>query len=402
VARASTPRTILISIMHGNNEVGTIQPITEVTRIARARGIFIHTDTAQSVGKVPTDVNALGVDLLTIAGHKVCVPKGVGALHVRRATPIESLIHGAGHEGGRRAGTESALLVVGLGTACAGPGSRAHAQGPRPARPVLAELQAAFDNRVALNGHPDQRLPNTLNVSFVGQVGTRGARPARWRCRLHGLRLPYRPCRAVAGVEGDGRGRRLAWAPSASASGAVPRRTRSTPWPTSWRPQRCQPDKCRTSRQTRWQACPTLIGAGAPAGSARSQMPSKNSSFWSSSDRRPVCAFSMHVGHLETCCSRNRQGARTSGCSTALVMMWLPFAFSAQATPLRARVVGLAAAAREDDLVALGAKQRRHLAEGIAINLDAQRCWQTSGRSEGSASQLSSPDQLHSRRAAAR
>jgi cysteine desulfurase len=118
VQRAITPRTVLISVMHANNEVGTTQPIAEVSRIARERGILLHTDAAQSVGKVATEVNALGVDLLTIAGHKVYAPKGVGALYVRRGTPLEPLIHGAGHEGGRRAGTESALLAVGLGTAC--------------------------------------------------------------------------------------------------------------------------------------------------------------------------------------------------------------------------------------------------------------------------------------------
>src|SRR5947208_6845858 len=104
--------------MHANNEVGTIQPIEECARIAHEYGILFHTDAAQSVGKVATAVNQLGVDLLSIAGHKVYAPKGVGALFVRRGLRIEPLIHGAGHEGGRRAGTESALLAVGLGAAC--------------------------------------------------------------------------------------------------------------------------------------------------------------------------------------------------------------------------------------------------------------------------------------------
>ena len=120
VRRAITPRTVLVSIMHANSEVGTIQPITEVSRIAREHSIPLYTDAAQSVGKIATDVNALGVDLLTIAGHKVYAPKGVGALYVRRGTPLEPLIHGAGHEGGRRAGTESALLAVGVGAASPG------------------------------------------------------------------------------------------------------------------------------------------------------------------------------------------------------------------------------------------------------------------------------------------
>jgi cysteine desulfurase len=172
VARAITPRTILVSIMHANNEVGTIQPIPEVSRIARAHGILLHTDAAQSVGKIATDVNALGVDLLTIAGHKVYAPKGVGALYVRHSTPLEPLIHGAGHESGRRAGTESALLAVGLGTAS----TLARDLTPMGGIGALRDrfwqrLQVAFGSGVVLNGHPDQRLPNTLNVSFVGQVG---------------------------------------------------------------------------------------------------------------------------------------------------------------------------------------------------------------------------------------
>ena len=104
--------------MHANNEVGTIQPIEDCAQIAHEHGVLFHTDAAQSVGKIPTNVNRLGVDLLSIAGHKVYAPKGVGALFVRRGVSIEPLIHGAGHEGGRRAGTESALLAVGLGKAC--------------------------------------------------------------------------------------------------------------------------------------------------------------------------------------------------------------------------------------------------------------------------------------------
>jgi cysteine desulfurase len=133
----------------------------------------LHTDAAQSVGKIATDVNALGIDLLTIAGHKVYAPKGVGALYVRRGTPLEPLIHGAGHEGGRRAGTESALLAVGLGTACALSRDLAPMQQVRALRDRFWEkLQEVFGNRIVLNGHPEHRLPNTLNVSFVGQIGT--------------------------------------------------------------------------------------------------------------------------------------------------------------------------------------------------------------------------------------
>jgi ubiquinone/menaquinone biosynthesis C-methylase UbiE len=179
---AITPRTILISVMHANNEVGTIQSIAECARIAHEHGVLFHTDAAQSVGKVPTDVNELGVDLLSIAGHKLYAPKGIGALFVRRGVALEPLIRGAGHEGGRRAGTESALLAVGLGKAC----ELARDLTPMDRIRTLREhfwqnLQKKFGNRVAINGHPTHRLPNTLNVSFVGQVG------AEILARLDGL-----------------------------------------------------------------------------------------------------------------------------------------------------------------------------------------------------------------------
>jgi len=116
--RALRRDTLLVSIMHANNEVGSIQPIVECAAIAREGGVLFHTDAAQSVGKIPTRVDDLGVDLLSIAGHKFQAPKGVGALYVRRGVPLEPLLQGAGHEGGRRAGTESALLAAGLGVAC--------------------------------------------------------------------------------------------------------------------------------------------------------------------------------------------------------------------------------------------------------------------------------------------
>jgi len=169
---AITPRTILVSIMQANNEVGTIQPIEDCTRIAREHGVLFHTDAAQSVGKIATDVNELGVDLLSIAGHKVYAPKGVGALFVRRGVLLEPLIHGAGHEGGRRAGTESALLAVGLGKACELARDLKSMDRVRTLRDHFwKQLQNQFGNRVALNGHSTHRLPNTLNVSFVGRIG---------------------------------------------------------------------------------------------------------------------------------------------------------------------------------------------------------------------------------------
>jgi cysteine desulfurase len=170
--QAITPRTILISIMHANNEVGTIQPIEKCTRIAREHGILFHTDAAQSAGKIPTDVNELGVDLLSIAGHKLYAPKGVGALFVRRGVALEPLIHGAKHESGRRAGTESALLAVGLGKACELARDLSSMNRVRALRDHFwLELQSRFGNRIALNGHPAHRLPNTLNVSLIGRVG---------------------------------------------------------------------------------------------------------------------------------------------------------------------------------------------------------------------------------------
>ena len=172
VRKAITPRTILVSIMHANNEVGTVQPIDDCARIAQESGILFHTDAAQSVGKIATEVDRLGVDFLSIAGHKAYAPKGVGALYVRRNVSLEPLVHGAGHEGGRRAGTESALLAVGLGKACELARELAPMDRVRSLRDRFwQELQQQFGNRVVLNGHPTHRLPNTLNVSFVGLIG---------------------------------------------------------------------------------------------------------------------------------------------------------------------------------------------------------------------------------------
>lgn len=173
IRKAITNRTILISVMHANNEVGTIQPIAEISRLAHERGLLFHTDAAQTVGKISTRVEELGVDLLSIAGHKFHAPKGVGALYVRQGVALESLIHGAGHEGGRRAGTENVLLDVGLGAACELARPRIGRQSEvRQLRDLLwARLLESFGNQVVLNGHPEHRLPNTVNVSFVGKVG---------------------------------------------------------------------------------------------------------------------------------------------------------------------------------------------------------------------------------------
>jgi cysteine desulfurase len=169
--RAITPDTILISVMHANNEVGTIQPIEECARIAREHGVLLHTDAAQSVGKIATKVEELGVDLLSLAGHKFYGPKGIGALYVRRGTALEPLIHGAGHESGRRAGTESVLLIAALGKACELAQDLSVMQRVRALRDRLWDrLSQTFGERIVLNGHSAQRLPNTLNVSFAGEV----------------------------------------------------------------------------------------------------------------------------------------------------------------------------------------------------------------------------------------
>jgi cysteine desulfurase len=175
VGRALERGTRLVSIMHSNNEVGTLQPIQEIAKLTRARSIRMHTDAAQSLGKVPVDVGALGVDLLTVAGHKLYAPKGVGVLFVRRGVQLENLLHGAGQEGGRRAGTENVPYLVGLGQACVLarqglPEAGRRLQGLRDR--LWQKLQAGLGERVQLNGHPERRLPNTLNASFVGHIGS--------------------------------------------------------------------------------------------------------------------------------------------------------------------------------------------------------------------------------------
>jgi cysteine desulfurase len=172
VRRAVRPETILVSVMHANNEVGTIQPIVEISQVARAHGIPFHTDAAQSVGKIRANVRELGVDLLSVAGHKLYGPKGVGALYIRAGLAIEPLIHGAGHEAGRRAGTENVLLDVGLGAACEAAEAWIGMESVQQLRDWFwKRLTHEFGDQVSLNGHPTERLPNTLSVSFHGRVG---------------------------------------------------------------------------------------------------------------------------------------------------------------------------------------------------------------------------------------
>jgi cysteine desulfurase len=173
IRRALRPDTILVSVMHANNEVGTIQPIAEIAAITREAGVPLHSDAAQSVGKLATDVDALGVELLSIAGHKFYGPKGVGALYVRGGVRLEPFMHGASHESGRRAGTENVLLDVGLGAAAELARDRTWTIGVRDLRDRFwAALQDRFGERVRLNGHPKERLCNTLSVDFVGRVGS--------------------------------------------------------------------------------------------------------------------------------------------------------------------------------------------------------------------------------------
>lgn len=172
IRRAIRADTVLVSVMHANNEIGTIQPIAEIGAITREDGILFHTDAAQTVGKIAVDVDALQVDLLSIAGHKLYAPKGIGALYIREGTALESLSHGGEQEAGRRAGTESALLATALGEACAVTRDWVDSVAIRQLRDQFWQLlQQRFQDGVVLNGHPVLRLPNTLNVSFLGCDG---------------------------------------------------------------------------------------------------------------------------------------------------------------------------------------------------------------------------------------
>lgn len=169
--RAIRADTVLVSIMCANNETGVIQPIAKIAAVCRARGVPCHTDAAQTVGKVPTRVGDMGVDLLALAGHKLYAPKGVGALYLRRGIELDPLIHGGGQERGRRAGTEAIAQLVALGTASSIAEARLPDDEPR-LRSLRDRLLAALvEDAWLLNGHPTERLPNTLNVSAPGVDG---------------------------------------------------------------------------------------------------------------------------------------------------------------------------------------------------------------------------------------
>jgi len=174
VTTALAPHTALVTVMHANNETGVVQPIADIARAAQHHGAIVHTDAAQSIGKIPVDVQTLGVDLLSVAGHKLYAPKGVGALFVRRGTPLAPFVLGAGHERGIRPGTENVASIVGLGVACE-TACRDIVAWTARVHQLRDELWRRLREQVpgiALNGHVDQRLPNTLNVRFPVVSGT--------------------------------------------------------------------------------------------------------------------------------------------------------------------------------------------------------------------------------------
>src|SRR6266516_1940926 len=174
VEAAIDEETVLITIMHANNETGTLQPVAEIAQLAHKHGALIHTDAAQSVGKIPTQVEELGVDLLTVAGHKLYAPKGIGALYVRRGLELEPVIYGGGQESGRRAGTENVANMVALGVAC----KLAHEQLTesqvrlqRLRDRLQKQLETYLPGQVYLNGHLTRRLPNTMNIIIESVIG---------------------------------------------------------------------------------------------------------------------------------------------------------------------------------------------------------------------------------------
>ena len=168
VKKAITDKTILISVMHANNEIGTIQPIAEIGRVAREAGVYFHTDAVQTAGHIPINVNDLGVDLLSISAHKLYGPKGVGSLYIRKGTELESFIHGGGQERGRRASTENISGIVGLGKAAELAEKEMNEEIERLTRLRDRLINGLLEKMeyTSLNGHPTERLPNNVNVSI--------------------------------------------------------------------------------------------------------------------------------------------------------------------------------------------------------------------------------------------
>jgi len=201
--------TLVVSLMHANNETGTLQPIAEAARLAHASGARMHVDAAQSIGKVEVNVDQLGADLLTIAGHKLYAPKGIGALYVRSGVVLDTFVHGAGQEGGRRAGTENVPYIAGLGAACRRARELLPTAAPRMAAlrdRLWQRLSNSLGEAVVMNGHASNRLPNTLNASFVGLVGAEllAAVPevaASTGSACHDGRVSISPVLAAMGVD---------------------------------------------------------------------------------------------------------------------------------------------------------------------------------------------------------
>ena len=170
VEEALTPQTILVTIMHANNEVGTIEPLAEIAKIAHHHRVLVHSDCAQSLGKIPVTLAKLNVDLLSIAGHKLYAPKGIGTLYVRNGVRLGKQIHGADHEMNRRAGTENVIEIVGLGKACELVGKNLEKSGDhllKMRNRLETGLKQVFPE-IRINGHPEKRLPNTSSISFPG------------------------------------------------------------------------------------------------------------------------------------------------------------------------------------------------------------------------------------------
>lgn len=172
IAAAMRPDTFLVTVMLANNEVGTLQPIADIAALARDKGVLCHTDCAQAVGKVPVGLTDLGVDMISLAAHKLYGPKGVGALVTRPGIELPNLMHGAAHENGRRPGTENVLEIVGLGEACALAGADLPEEMTflTQLRNKLQELLVTAHPEARINGHPTERLPNTLSISYPGRV----------------------------------------------------------------------------------------------------------------------------------------------------------------------------------------------------------------------------------------
>ena len=207
VRKAIRSDTRLVSIMHANNEVGTVQMLREIASICHERGVLVHTDAAQSVGKVRTKVDELDVDLLSLAGHKLYAPKGIGVLFVRQNVDLEPVLHGAGHEKGLRPGTENVPHIVGLGAAARLAAKEMDAQGDRLGnlRDSLCDtLRQAIGAELTVNGELAPRLQNTLSVNFPARRGPRTAGPRPGDLRVHGSRVPQQRHLDVRHVPRDG------------------------------------------------------------------------------------------------------------------------------------------------------------------------------------------------------